>query len=118
MAKLTIVKDLCKGCGLCADVCPKGLLALSKHINARGYHPIAIEEQEKTMKAALYDAMVKFGIKKFESDILNLTLVDPTTSTSIDAAKLKKKYPAIAAECSKSSAKAGYVKITLRGGEK
>ena len=47
MAKLTIVKDLCKGCGLCADVCPKGLLALSKHINARGYHLIAIEEQEK-----------------------------------------------------------------------
>ena len=75
-------------------------------------------EQEKTMKAALYDAMVKFGIKKFESDVLNLTLVEPTTSTSIDAAKLKKKYPAIAAECSKSSAKAGYVKITLKGGEK
>ena len=23
MAKLTIVKDLCKGCGLCADVCPQ-----------------------------------------------------------------------------------------------
>lgn len=81
-------------------------------------HKKAIEEQEKTMKAALYDAMVKFGIKKFESDVLNLTLVEPTTSTSIDAAKLKKKYPAIAAECSKSSAKAGYVKITLKGGEK
>lgn len=80
-------------------------------------HKKAIEEQEKTMKAALYDAMVKFGIKKFESDVLNLTLVEPTTSTSIDAAKLKKKYPAIAAECSKSSAKAGYVKITLKGGE-
>lgn len=78
----------------------------------------AVEEQEKTIKAALYDAMVKFGIKKFESDVLNLTLVEPTTSTSIDAAKLKKKYPAIAAECSKSSAKAGYVKITLKGGEK
>ena len=42
------------------------------------------------MKAALYDAMVKFGIKKFESDVLNLTLVEPTTSTSIDAAKLKR----------------------------
>ena len=52
MAKLTIVKDLCKGCGLCADVCPKGLLALSKHINARGYHPIAIEEQEKCIGCA------------------------------------------------------------------
>ena len=29
--------------------------------------------------------------------------------------RLKKKYPDIAAECSKSSAKAGYVKITLKG---
>lgn len=79
-------------------------------------HKKAIEEQEKQMKAALYEAMVKYGIKKFESDVLNLTLVEPTTATSIDSAKLKKKYPDIAAECSKSSAKAGYVKITLKGG--
>ena len=79
-------------------------------------HKKAIEEQETAMKAALYDAMVKFGIKKFESDVLNLTLVEPTTATSIDGAKLKKKYPDIAAECSKTSSKAGYVKITLKGG--
>ena len=79
-------------------------------------HKKAIEEQEKQMKAALYEAMVKYGIKKFESDVLNLTLVEPTTATSIDSTKLKKKYPDIAAECSKSSAKAGYVKITLKGG--
>ena len=68
------------------------------------------------MKTALYDAMVKFGIKKFESDVLNLTLVAPSNSTAIDSAKLKKKYPAIAAECSKPNPKAGYVKITLKGG--
>lgn len=81
-------------------------------------HKKAIEEQEKTMKAALYDAMMKFGVKKFESDVLNLTLVAPSNSTTIDSAKLKKKYPAIAAECSKPNPKAGYVKITLKGGEK
>lgn len=79
-------------------------------------HKKAIEDQEKTMKAALYDAMMKFGVKKFESDVLNLTLVEPTTETRLDSAKLKKKYPDIAAECSKSNAKAGYVKITLKGG--
>lgn len=73
-------------------------------------HKKAIEEQEKTMKAALYDAMMKFGVKKFESDVLNLTLVAPSNSTTIDSAKLKKKYPAIAAECSKPNPKAGYVK--------
>lgn len=79
-------------------------------------HKKAIEEQEKQMKAALYEAMVKYGVKKFESDVLNLTMVEPTTTTTIDSAKLKKKYPNIAAECSKSSAKAGYVKITVKSG--
>lgn len=80
-------------------------------------HKKAIEDQEKEMKAKLYEAMVKFGVDKFESDVLNLTLVKPTNATSIDSAKLKKKkYPDIASECSKTTAKAGYVKITLKGG--
>ena len=90
-------------------------LATLNVIASLSAHKKAIEEQEKQMKAALYEAMVKYGIKKFESDVLNLTLVEPTTATSIDSAKLKKKYPDIAAECSKSSAKAGYVKIALKG---
>lgn len=122
----------------CADACPEnpekckqaifdeeaGLqafqqsqLATLNAIASLTAHKKAIENQEKAMKAALYDAMMKFGVKKFESDVLNLTLVEPTTATSIDSAKLKKKYPAIAAECSKSSAKAGHVKITLKGGK-
>lgn len=81
-------------------------------------HKKAIEDQEKEMKTALCEAMQKYGIKKFESDVLNLTFVEPTAVTSIDSAKLKKKYPDIAAECSKVSSKVGYVKITLKGGEK
>ena len=81
-------------------------------------HKKAIEEQEKQMKATLFEAMQKFGITKFESDILNLTCVQPTTATSVDSAKLKKKYPDIFKECSKTSAKAGYVKITLKDGDK
>lgn len=80
-------------------------------------HKKAIEEQEKEMKAALLEAMTKYGIKKFESDVLNLTLVEPTTAISVDSTKLKKKYPDIAAECSKITSKAGYVKITLKGGD-
>ena len=42
MALLTIAQETCKGCGLCADVCPKQILALSREINSRGYHPIAV----------------------------------------------------------------------------
>lgn len=76
----------------------------------------AAEDQEKALKAALYDAMMNYGVKKFESDILNLTLVLPTVSHGIDTAKLKKKFPEAAAECAKDTPKAGYVKITLKEG--
>lgn len=95
----------------------KTQLATLNAIASLTAHKKAIEEQEKQMKAALYDAMMKYGIKKFESDVLNLTLVEPTTSTGIDSVKLKKKYPDIAAECSKSSTRAGYVKITVKEGK-
>ena len=52
MAKLTIAQEVCKGCGLCADVCTKKLLVLSGEINSRGYHPIAMTEQEKCIGCA------------------------------------------------------------------
>lgn len=78
----------------------------------------ALEDQEKNLKAGLLAAMEKYGIKKFESDILNLTYIAPTVSHGIDSAKLKKKYPDVAAECAKDTPKAGYVKIALKGGEK
>lgn len=77
-------------------------------------HKKAIEEQEKNPKAELLAAMEKYGIKNFESDVLNLTYVAPTVSHGIDSAKLKKKYPDVAAECAKDTPKAGYVKITLK----
>lgn len=118
-----------EGCGMIPDVCGDSIfdeetglqafqqsqLATLNAIASLTAHKKAIEEQEKQMKVALYEAMVKYGVKKFESDVLNLTMVEPTTTTTIDFAKLKKKYPDIAAECSKSSARAGYVKITVKG---
>ena len=73
-----------------------------------------LEDQEKALKGALFTAMETYGIKKFESDVLNLTYVAPTVSHGIDTAKLKKKYPEAAADCAKDTPKAGYVKITLK----
>ena len=74
-----------------------------------------VEDLEKKMKAQLLQAMEAYGLKKFENDVLSITYVAATTSTSIDSAKLKKKYPAIAEECSKTSTKAAYVKISVKG---
>lgn len=48
MAKLTFRTDRCKGCGLCVDACPKGVIALAADkINAKGHHPaVAVKEEE------------------------------------------------------------------------
>lgn len=73
-----------------------------------------LETQEAELKTKLQEAMEANGIKKFSSDILNITYIAATTSTSIDSAKLKKKYPDIAAECSKTSNKKAYIKIEVK----
>ena len=73
-----------------------------------------LEEQEKQLKEKLKEAMEFYGVKKFESDILNITYVPETTTTTIDTSKLKKKYPEIVKECSRTSKKSAYVKITVK----
>lgn len=94
----------------------KSQLATLTAIASLTAHKKAIEEQEKTMKAALLDAMERYGITKFESDVLNIAYVAPTVSHGIDTGKLKKKYPDAAADCAKDTPKAGYIKITLKEG--
>lgn len=73
-----------------------------------------LEEQEKLMRKKLIEAMETFGVKKFENAQVAFTYVAPTTRTSIDSTKLKKKYPAIAEECSKVSNVSASVKITVK----
>ena len=41
MAKITVDENVCKGCGLCADACPKKIIKLSdSKFNKKGY-PVA-----------------------------------------------------------------------------
>lgn len=30
--------EVCKGCELCVEACPEGVLALHREVNSRGYH--------------------------------------------------------------------------------
>lgn len=53
MAKLTFDETVCKGCGLCVDACPKKLLVLDKEkINAKGYNPATIVDQDACIACA------------------------------------------------------------------
>ena len=40
MANVTVNEDVCKGCGLCIDACPKKIMEIDKQrLNKKGYHP-------------------------------------------------------------------------------
>ena len=73
-----------------------------------------LDEQEKLMRQKLLEAMEAYNVKKFETAHVAFTYVAPATKTTLDSAKLKKKYPDIAEECSKVSNASAYVKITVK----
>ena len=53
MAKVTFNEDICKGCGLCVDVCPKKILKIDeKHLNTKGYNPAVMTNQEACIACA------------------------------------------------------------------
>jgi 2-oxoglutarate ferredoxin oxidoreductase subunit delta len=66
--KITIDKNLCKGCGLCVTVCPKGILKLSENeLNDKGYSPVEITDMESCTACASCAKMcpdVVFTIEK------------------------------------------------------
>ena len=53
MSQVTFRDDRCKGCSLCAEVCPKKIIHLSKDkINEKGFHPAEVTEMEKCIGCA------------------------------------------------------------------
>jgi 2-oxoglutarate ferredoxin oxidoreductase subunit delta len=43
-AEIHIIESRCKGCGLCVEFCPRGVLKMSDNFNQKGYHPPFVEE--------------------------------------------------------------------------
>lgn len=53
MAKVTIIEERCKGCGLCVRACPKKIMQLSKTaLNSKGYHPAEVVDPEACIACA------------------------------------------------------------------
>ena len=73
-----------------------------------------LEAQDKVVRQELQEAMDKYGIKKFENDILKITYVEPTTRETIDSKKLKEDLPAVAKKYTKISQVKGSVRIEVK----
>ncbi len=53
MAKLTFKADICKGCGLCINACPKHLLRMAADkINKKGHSPAEITDMSQCIGCA------------------------------------------------------------------
>lgn len=53
MAKVTVIEERCKGCGLCVRACPKHIMQLSKtKLNSKGYHPAECIDDEACISCA------------------------------------------------------------------
>ncbi|MDD5424457.1 MAG: 4Fe-4S binding protein [Candidatus Omnitrophica bacterium] len=46
MGKITIDRNACKGCGLCAINCPEKLIIIDESMNVRGVHPAKFTETD------------------------------------------------------------------------
>ena len=67
MPKLTFKDDLCKGCGLCADACPKRIIEIgTDKLNKKGHHFARVTDESKCIACAFCAAMCPDCVIKIE----------------------------------------------------
>lgn len=47
MTRVVFDEERCKGCELCVAFCPRRLLVMAEHFNAKGYHPATMLNTEE-----------------------------------------------------------------------
>ena len=58
MVTVTVDENICKGCELCVESCPKGIMALLKDkLNMKGYHPAGVTNLEQCTGCAFCATM-------------------------------------------------------------
>ena len=59
MAYILIDGERCKGCELCLEFCPKGLIKISEEFNSKGFRPVKpVDGHEEKCSGCLACAMM------------------------------------------------------------
>ena len=74
----------------------------------------SLDKSFKKYKKILLEGMEEYGIKKFESDDILITYVEPTERIDIDRELLWSKYKDIAFECQKFTPVSSSVRVKVR----
>ena len=51
--KITIERDICKGCYICISVCANKVICISDKLNQQGYYPSEFKENEEEGKVCI-----------------------------------------------------------------
>ena len=75
---------------------------------------VALNQMESELKENFKEVMEENGIKKWTSPdgSFTVTYVAPTISTTLDSKRIKEELPEIYSAYSKTSTRAGYVKLS------
>jgi hypothetical protein len=90
------------------------LLTLETQIVAYKEYVETFEEQKKAVLEGLLKQMEGMGLKKWETEKIILTRVEPTIRESLDTKKLKEALPDVYNEYVKTSTVKGSVRITIK----
>lgn len=59
-----IDKERCKGCGYCAEFCPRGVLRMSSELSPKGYYLAAVDDESKCLACGFCEVVCpEFAIK-------------------------------------------------------
>jgi len=67
--QVTFRHERCKGCGLCVQACPRGIISLSEAINSLAYNYAEIKDMEKCIGCGFCAMMCPDVVIKVEKEV-------------------------------------------------
>lgn len=93
---------------------PKEILPVIQKLQELEIQAKSIKEKQDTLKVSILEAMEKYGLTKWDNEVMTISYIAPTTRSSIDSAKLKKELPDVAAKYTKTSNVKSSIRVKLK----